>query len=1532
MDEPDDSGLSECVAAFAARDYLTCYHAALRNLPVHGPTRGFVFSQLVAISVQRLGQSGDLPALPRLMLEAAADDWEKALVRLTFGQDTLDSVWPSATDEVRRCQALFYAGARLLTTGRWAEARRFLRGAVERDVDCVEKSLAEADLAERPADDNAAEQVFDVYHRRAQDMGRRGEPDEAIRIAEEACDFARRTWGQDDAHFAHGLHTLMIALADAGRVQEALRLAPLAVRLAHEHFADQADLANVLNTVAYLHKAIGDLDEAKVLYLSAAELSSRSAESRGEAAVTLNNLAQVEAERGDLDQAEPLFRRVLDLVDPADDSHGLYATALGNLAVVHERRGDLDGAERLHREALDHRRALVGDDHPNYATALNNLGQLYKEQGRFADAEPLLRRAADINERKLGTRHPHTLITLSALLEVYRATGQQEAADRLIARARPENHPAQEHGPHRLHPIPALAPVFQIFASELPAEADAPTAVGGGVDWRSPSYQRQLARLADRFAEGSYGESLQLAILLNAQEPTHEALQIFLMCSAGTTGGALEFQEVLLGLIADPWQTALVALTLGRAQRAEVEQLADDAVKTCQLLYYAAQRSFAEGRRDEALADLSACASSGVVCFEAWMAARILRAAPRASDRDLAAEVAGLNAKVNGLLDHGDFTAAVSVAERSWRLAAGLEENSPERTHSRYNLGQAAYRTGDLARAEHLLRELVTVAKGHEHRNRAVVAAALNVLGNIHADLARFELAEPALLDALEQLRLAGRAGDADYIEVQGNLAAVYREMGDVHRAIALSTEALRSMGESVGSTHPAYARMLKNVGNMFREIGELERAEGFLEAARQILREVRPAGHPDLAAASEALAALYLDQRRFADAEAALRSALEIRRDAGLTESIAYAAAIGSLAGVHLSSGRLDEARSMLVETRAILDRLVGPLHPFSATTLINLGQVHAVEGDLRGAFDLTVEAEEAHSRLLFDSFATASERLQVNQLGRLSLPLSNLLSLVAALGAPDDEVAQAFDLVLRRKGLVGEAQAVLRDGIRRERDPHLEPKTAHVRSLREKIARKTLSGPGPEGREAHQAMLAAWIEEKERLEAELSRTVPGTNLEQRLRQLNGPSLRSLLPPGSALVEIVCFGLSSFTNPAAGLVQPKAERWYWAFVLRPDAGLRLIDLGAAEEIDRLVAGYRDEVTGPGVAREIAPLEPAVDTGELDAGTALRAAVFDPLAAALGDARRLFLCPDADLSRLPWEVLPVSPDRRLIDDYEISYLGSGRDLLRVSTPPAVRRTAPVVVADPDFDLSAPGTAGHPGDRTSSELRRAGVRFGRLPGTHLEGREVAALLGVQPLMGSAATESAVKSCLRPTVLHIATHGYFLPDPDPDRPAPTGLAEPLLGRLSNADDSPFLRSGLALAGANTWLAGGVAPTEAEDGILTAEDVTGMDLAGTELVTLSACETGLGTHHFGEGVLGLRRAFTSAGARTVVMSLWRVPDAETRTLMTGFYRRVLAGEGRAAALRHAQLELRAERPHPHYWGAFICQGDPGGFAPHP
>jgi CHAT domain-containing protein len=203
--------------------------------------------------------------------------------------------------------------------------------------------------------------------------------------------------------------------------------------------------------------------------------------------------------------------------------------------------------------------------------------------------------------------------------------------------------------------------------------------------------------------------------------------------------------------------------------------------------------------------------------------------------------------------------------------------------------------------------------------------------------------------------------------------------------------------------------------------------------------------------------------------------------------------------------------------------------------------------------------------------------------------------------------------------------------------------------------------------------------------------------------------------------------------------------------------------------------------------------------------------------------------------------------------------------------------------------------------------------------------------VRPLLAAQALERPLKETRAPAILHIATHGFFLPDrPAPQPHAAMGLAADPMSSGTAPEPvpaNPLLRSGLALAGANAWAVGRRLPAAAEDGILTAEDVSAMDLVGTELVVLSACETGLGDVRVGEGVFGLRRAFVLAGAETLVMTLWKVPDQETREVMEHFYGAMMrAGRGRAEALRAAQLAVKKRQPDPYYWGAFICQGNPG------
>jgi tetratricopeptide (TPR) repeat protein len=403
-----------------------------------------------------------------------------------------------------------------------------------------------------------------------------------------------------------------------------------------------------------------------------------------------------------------------------------------------------------------------------------------------------------------------------------------------------------------------------------------------------------------------------------------------------------------------------------------------------------------------------------------------------------------------------------------------------------------------------------------------------------------------------------------------------------------------------------------------------------------------------------------------------------------------------------------------------------------------------------------------------------------------------------------------------------------------------------------------------------------------------------------------NRTEVSGTLPARGALVEFVRFR----PDDPSGDGSPASAR-YLAFVLpggEPD-NVTLVDLGDAGTVDRLVADFRAWVTGEQAGVRTAPvLRPPLARGVVPpAGLTLRQAVFDPLAGALGGRSRLFLAPAGNLACLPFEVLPHPDGRALLDTHQISYVTTGLDVLRFGTDPRGEPGPSVVAVDPDFDLflaasRAPGTSA---PRLADSGDSGPPRFERLTGSRRGGKRFAELLGVEPWLGGAVRKGRLQELHSPRVLHLGTHGFFAEDETGD-----------LGR-----------AGLALAGANGTGPGSSVAGDGDAGLLTAGEVAALDLDATEVVVLSACDTGPAAAPVGESVLALRRAFGRAGAAAVVATLWKVTDWHVKELLTDFYRRVLAGEPRADALRQAQLALKDRYPdNPEYWGAFICQGDPG------
>jgi len=298
--------------------------------------------------------------------------------------------------------------------------------------------------------------------------------------------------------------------------------------------------------------------------------------------------------------------------------------------------------------------------------------------------------------------------------------------------------------------------------------------------------------------------------------------------------------------------------------------------------------------------------------------------------------------------------------------------------------------------------------------------------------------------------------------------------------------------------------------------------------------------------------------------------------------------------------------------------------------------------------------------------------------------------------------------------------------------------------------------------------------------------------------------------------------------------------------------------------------------------------------------------VMQPVRKLLGNTRKILISPDGVLNLIPFEALVDENNRYLVENYSLTYLSSGRDLLRLQNS-FPSKQQPVVIADPFFDKKGEVVAIKPNNTRSIDLSTN--NFPPLPGTREEAKAIAPLLGVKPLIGTQASEGVIKTLQSPKILHIATHGFF------------ESATQTKQNQTTIDDNPLLLSGLVLAGFKNRQGGGN-----EDGILTALETTALNLVGTKLAVLSACDTGIGKDITGEGIYGLRRALVIAGSESQVISLWKVDDSATKDLMVSYFQRVLANQGRSEAMRQTQLKmLRGDKyQHPYYWAAFIPSGD--------
>jgi CHAT domain-containing protein len=713
------------------------------------------------------------------------------------------------------------------------------------------------------------------------------------------------------------------------------------------------------------------------------------------------------------------------------------------------------------------------------------------------------------------------------------------------------------------------------------------------------------------------------------------------------------------------------------------------------------------------------------------------------------------------------------------------------------------------------------------------------------------------------------------------------------------------------GPDDPTVASALANLGSVYVSSAQYDKAVETLTRALSIQEKRLAPNHAALATPSFNLAAVYFSRGDFDAAEKLFQRALSIDQQNLAPGHPLLATRLMGLAEVLRLKGEYERADPLYEQAFTIREHALGPTHPQVADALIGRSLLRWATSNFSDAVTLLARGAALREQTLALVLTAGSEEAKRLYLRTLDDETDIAVSLHLG-SAPQSTTAAvvAFGNVLERKGRSLDAMTDHLATLRRRLDDSDRELLNQLSRAQGQLAALLLRGVSTDDQKNTAAALRAEIQRLE--ESASSRS---SELRASFTHATLAEIREAVPDDTVLIEYVSYRPFFVRNKRA---EAFGARRYAAYVLRGDGITKSVDLGDAAAIEQNVQRLRAALATPdnGDARQLA--------------RALYKQIVEPMETPLQDANRVVVSPDGALNLIPFGALVTPRNRFLVETHTISYVTSGRDLPGLLDNRRKQRvaSAPAVFADPLFD----GLRVTTGPRAETRGIDAGVlskalQFDSLPGTADEAKALAKVLpDARIFMGADATEARLKSLRGPAILHIATHGFFLPGaartaPPSSLPASVVNAPSTGGTIGDREEALVL-SGVALAGANQRSSG-----DGEDGILTALETAGLDLWGTRLVVLSACETGIGDVKHGDGVYGLRRALVLAGSESQVMSLWQVSDEATRHLMVDYYRRLRRGEGRADALRQVQLAMlkgRQNLRHPFYWASFILSGD--------
>ncbi len=844
----------------------------------------------------------------------------------------------------------------------------------------------------------------------------------------------------------------------------------------------------------------------------------------------------------------------------------------------------------------------------------------------------------------------------------------------------------------------------------------------------------------------------------------------------------------------------------------------------------------------------------------------------------------------------------------------------PDYAASCNNLGALYEYTGQYTKAEPLYYRAKEIWSKNPGKDHPHYASCCDNLGILYMQLGQFDKAEIFYIEAKDiREKLFGHA-DPVYAISCNNLADLYRRIGQYSKAKLLYLQAKEIRGKAFGTGHVLYAGSLNNLAILLEQMGEYGMAEPLLAESKQIKEKTVGKGHPDYATSCYNLGQVYEYMGRYDKAESMYLESKQVREKLFGNAHPDYAESCNVLAGLYERSGKYAQARDLFETARQIREKSFGKQHPSCAESYKNLANLAWVSGNYVDAGNHFSEALYLQAEQINRVFQFTSESEKQTYLAGSKMLINQFFSFSLSGENNNKYRPLAYNSALSDRNMILSSLEQLRWSIQNSGDTAIKNKYDEWMSAREQIyywSTKPVTYRVPYAKD---------LEGKaEAMEKELARLSLAFKREQGRKEITWRTVLGNLKENEAAIEFVEFNYYDARRLSDSV-------YYIALVLRKDRPEpELIPLFEKKQLDKLLKIYSGTSAGQ---TQLNFLYRYIARSSKAGQQSLYDLIWKPIENKLQGIKTVYFAPAGSLFKISFAALPAGNDLLLSDKYQLVQLTTTAAVVDNSNKGITGSDKIVLYGGVEYDVDSTGmklaalkSSGN-GIATRSlppDLTREVVQeFSYLGGTARELHDVNKLAQqykytVDLAEGKNATEESFKLLAgsnAPVVLHIATHGFFFPDPG------TNKKDNRAGGVAvfRQSDNPLIRSGLALAGANNaWKGKPVAGVE--DGILTAYEVSNMYLPNTKLAVLSACETGLGDIQGSEGVYGLQRAFKMAGVENLVMSLWKVPDGETAEFMQQFYKNLFAKQTIQEAFYNAQTIMKNKyRKEPYKWAAWV------------